>query len=88
MADTVVPHEPPDVYLLPGEPIAAACRRLGVKVQRTYAPRRKSLPDAQVFAPERPKNNAKSLGRCAWAHATMPALQTRIAHCNQSPRSA
>ena len=60
MADEVVPQACQNVYILPGESFAAACRRLGVKIQCSYARRRKGLPDAQVFAPERLKNNAKS----------------------------
>jgi hypothetical protein len=60
MADEVVPQACQNVYILPGESFAAACRRRGVKVQGAYARRRKGLPDAQVFAPERLKNNAKS----------------------------
>jgi hypothetical protein len=60
MADEVVPQACQNVYILPGESFAAACRRLGVKMQAAYARRRKGLPDAQVFAPERLKNNAKS----------------------------
>ena len=60
MADEVVPQVCRNVYMLPGESFAAACRRLGVKMPGAYARRRKGLPDAQVFAPERLNNNAKS----------------------------
>jgi hypothetical protein len=39
------------VYQLPGESLAAACKRLGVSYHAAKHRRKRGLPDEQVFAP-------------------------------------
>jgi hypothetical protein len=48
MDDEGIP-EKPIVYQLPGESLAAACKRLGVSLHAAYHRRRAGLPDEQVF---------------------------------------
>ena len=51
MDDEGIP-EKPMVYQLPGESLAAACKRLGVSYNAAHKRRKLGLPDEQVFSPQ------------------------------------
>ena len=49
--DEGIPQGGQVVYQLPGESLAAACKRLGVSYHAAKHRRKRGLPDEQVFAP-------------------------------------
>jgi hypothetical protein len=51
MDDEGIPQDGQTVYQLPGESLAAACKRLGISYHAAKGRRKRGLPDEQVFAP-------------------------------------